>query len=292
MIEHFDNLKQVAFDSSVMYHMDPEHELHLATDASQVGIGSYLYQIIDGTEKPIAVYSKCFDPVQSRWATIEQEAYAIYVAITYFSSYLLGRTFHLYTDHQNLTYVLKTQSSKVTRWRLSLQEYNFILHHIPGKLNIVPDTLSRVYDQQPLTSTITGEFEVAADPNLEKHGQPDPKYIPIFALHKISPIIHKSSSHIKPRSSLRLAARQQIVTDVNLRQVRSVRKQRVNNKPNVPDQQQQFNRLPELNSYQANNDIPDTTKSDIIKLIPKLNNSKYKDQLPVNERIVFPEDIE
>jgi hypothetical protein len=41
------------------------------------------------------------------------------------------------------TYILKSDVGRVVRWRLMLQEFDFITQHIPGKDNVVADALSR-----------------------------------------------------------------------------------------------------------------------------------------------------
>jgi len=52
--------------------------------------------------------------------------------------------FEIWTNHQNLTYFQKTTEDdrRQARWITELQEYNFTLHHKPGKTNIKAD-LSR-----------------------------------------------------------------------------------------------------------------------------------------------------
>jgi hypothetical protein len=59
---------------------------------------------------------------------------------------LVGQQFYLHTDHKNLLYILKTETPKVVRWRLRLQEYNFSVIHIPGVKNIIADTQSRQFE--------------------------------------------------------------------------------------------------------------------------------------------------
>lgn len=50
------------------------------------------------------------------------------------------------SDHKPLVhlYSLKDPSSRLTRIRLELEEYNFKITHIPGKHNVVADALSRI----------------------------------------------------------------------------------------------------------------------------------------------------
>jgi hypothetical protein len=109
------------------------------------GIGGVQLQIVDKVEQPILFISKTFSDVASRWPTIEQEAYAIFYCVTSLESYLLGQFFYVETDHRNLVYIDVATSPKLIRWKLRLQEYNFEIIHIPGKRNVIADTLSRCY---------------------------------------------------------------------------------------------------------------------------------------------------
>ena len=74
----------------------------LQTDASDYGVGGYLFQTIDGKEIHVAFVSKSLTKTQLRWCTIQREAYAIYYSCTYLISLLRNRKFTIYTDHNNL----------------------------------------------------------------------------------------------------------------------------------------------------------------------------------------------
>ncbi|GFW30671.1 integrase catalytic domain-containing protein [Trichonephila clavipes] len=58
---------------------------------------------------------------------------------------LLGRKFMVFTDHKPLAGFLsnKNPSSKILRWKLALEEFNYDIHYIRGSLNSVADHLSR-----------------------------------------------------------------------------------------------------------------------------------------------------
>ena len=77
-------------------------------------------------------------------ATIEKECYAIVYALHKFDYLIRDRQFTLRTDHENLTYLNKTPSEKVVRWKLRIQEYDFFLEYIKGELNVVADGMSRL----------------------------------------------------------------------------------------------------------------------------------------------------
>jgi len=53
--------------------------------------------------------------------------------------------FEVWTDHENLKYFreLHKLDGQQARWYLKLQDYDFVLRHIPGKTNMKADTLLR-----------------------------------------------------------------------------------------------------------------------------------------------------
>ena len=85
------------------------------TDASDYGIGAYLFQVFDGSEQPIAFMSKTLSTEEIKWSTIEKECYAIVVALRKFEYLIRDKHFTLHTDHANLTYVNDPSSPKVRR---------------------------------------------------------------------------------------------------------------------------------------------------------------------------------
>ena len=168
----------------------------LHTDASDYGVGAYLFQERDGQEYPIQFLSKAFDKVQLRWATGEKEAYAIFYAVKKLKPLIRDLKFTLRTDHKNLTYINNHASEKVMRWKLELQQYDFDIEHIAGVKNEVADSFSRLVSLQPSTEKIEGYEKltvpaahalcVLAMPTKGKQSPfaiPDPEYLKISKVH-------------------------------------------------------------------------------------------------------------
>ena len=141
--DEFQDVRGAILSAPMLYHIDYSLPIILRTDASMRGVGAVLVQIKNGRERPICFLSKKLSPAASRWSTIDQEAFAIFYAITSLSHYLRGHKFLVETDHNNLVYIAKSQDGRVARWRLALQEYDFIVSHIPGSTNVIADALSR-----------------------------------------------------------------------------------------------------------------------------------------------------
>ena len=100
----------------------------------------------NGTDHPIAYYSKKLLPREERFSTIEKECLAIKEGIQAFRVYLLGRPFQIQTDHRALVWLdsMKNENSRLTRWSLALQPYDFRVVHRIGKANANADALSRI----------------------------------------------------------------------------------------------------------------------------------------------------
>ncbi|CAB0043274.1 unnamed protein product [Trichogramma brassicae] len=117
----------------------------LQTDASARGMGAVLYQQVGDRRRIIAYASAKFTPAESRYHCNEQECLAIVWAIKRFRPYLEDQPFTLRTDSRTITWLnrFKGTRDKLLRWALLLQEFQFTIEHCPGRLNELPDVLSR-----------------------------------------------------------------------------------------------------------------------------------------------------
>jgi transposase InsO family protein len=133
-------------EDPVLQHPNFDQVFKLQTDASHEGVGCVLSQEDDkGVEYAVGFASKAFHGAELNWHTQEKEAYAILFGVEYFRPYLYGRPFIVQTDHQSLKWLFNiTRPGKLSRWALTLSEYDFTIQHKPGKQNANADALSRM----------------------------------------------------------------------------------------------------------------------------------------------------
>lgn len=116
------------------------------TDASDTGVGAALLQEYEGDIFPVIYASKKLLPRERRYSVIERECLAIVFAIKKFEKYLYGKEFTIQTDHQPLAYIQRSrvENSRIMRWALFLQNYQFRIEAIKGSQNVGADYLSRL----------------------------------------------------------------------------------------------------------------------------------------------------
>lgn len=141
-IEAFAKCKDLLTNAPILIYPDFEKTFHLTTDASGTAIGAVLSQ----NSKPIAFYSRSLNTAERNYSTIERELLAIVESTKHFRPYLYGRYFIIETDHKPLVWLfsIKDPNSRLTKWRLKLEEFNYDVHYKKGKENQVADALSRI----------------------------------------------------------------------------------------------------------------------------------------------------
>ena len=127
-------------------------KFYLYTDASDTGLGAVLSQKDnEGREQVIAYASSTLRPSERNYGVTEKEALAVVWAVKQFRHYLLGTVFEIITDHNALRWLFTKQtnpSARVSRWIMSMLEYNFIITYRPGRVNQNADALSRMYSPE------------------------------------------------------------------------------------------------------------------------------------------------
>lgn len=171
----FEDHKQMLAQHYRLYHPDHTLQWVLRTDASRIGCGGVLYQIriVDGKEvrEPLAFLTRKMSETAQRWSVLQLEAWAIYWCMTQLRALLRGKRFLLQTDHRNLQWLEKSTNVTVMRMVANLQCFDFDVEHIPGKVNIVADLLSRMYPDATEAELTVAAIDLLMDPDsvLSQH---------------------------------------------------------------------------------------------------------------------------
>ena len=160
--EHaFTSLKRIIAEDITLAFPNFTRKFRVTTDASSIAICAALSQIQDNdAERPVSFISRTLSKTERKWSTIEREAFAMVWALEQFRCYLYGQKFELITDHRPLVWLrtMKNPNSKLTRWIIKLDEFDFEVIYKQGRLNNNADALSRI--ELPTTSAIQiFEFE-------------------------------------------------------------------------------------------------------------------------------------
>lgn len=141
----FETLKHALTTPPVLDFPDfsDKNEFVIQTDASGTAVGAVL---CNKNMKPVAYASRPLNKAELNYPTIQKELVAIVWAVKYFRPYVYGKSFTIMTDHRPLIYLfsMKDPSSRLLKFRLALEEYDFKILYVKGKDNSVADALSRI----------------------------------------------------------------------------------------------------------------------------------------------------
>lgn len=145
--ESFEKMKELLTSEPLLQYPDFEKPFILTTDASNDAIGSVLSQGEIGQDLPIAYASRTLNSAERNYPTVEKELLSIVWSVKQFRPYVYGRKFTIVTDHKPLTWIfnVKDPSSRLMRWRLKLEEYEYTVVYKKGKHNTNADALSRIH---------------------------------------------------------------------------------------------------------------------------------------------------
>ena len=146
MVKAFDDLKAMLTRDPVLRLPDFNQPFVVTTDWSKLAISGVLGQLDPHQfEYAVRYASRICSGAESRYCPTHGECLAIIWAAEKFHYYLHGHRWHLKTDHRALQWLntAKFTSTKLARWALQLQEFDFTVAHCRGELNVVSDYLTR-----------------------------------------------------------------------------------------------------------------------------------------------------
>lgn len=98
-----------------------------------------------GQDRPISYASRTLNKAECNYSTTEKECLAVIFGTKVFRPYLYGYRFTVLTDHKPLEWLFKCKDpgSRLIRWRLKLEEFEYDIKYKKGKINTNADALSR-----------------------------------------------------------------------------------------------------------------------------------------------------
>lgn len=151
-------LKEKLASKPVLKIYEPSAETELHTDASSVAYAAILMQKENNELHPIHYMSRKTSDAESRYTSYELEALAIIEGIKKFRHYLYGKHFKIVTDCKAFQMTLNKKdlatSTRVVRWILFLQDYDYEIEHRDGSRMRHADALSR----HPYVATIFSDL--------------------------------------------------------------------------------------------------------------------------------------
>ena len=127
--------------------------------------------------EPCEFWSKLFDTNEKHWHVSEKELAAVVYSLEKWSKYLLGNKFYVFTDHKNIE-TLHTKNSvgtltnsKLIRWMIRIEHFDFTCYYIQGIHNYVADYLSREITMEKMQHQLyknDNDVSATASPILSK----------------------------------------------------------------------------------------------------------------------------
>ena len=140
------------------------------TDACDYGIGCTLFQTYpDGERKPLGFWSRTLNDAERNYSASERECLPVVWALKTLRPYLMYEKFVVHSDHHALhrLFTITEPSSRLTRWRLRLAEFDFTMAYKKGADNHHADALSRLLTGSPTVEDDDEEEIPAFNPKGE-----------------------------------------------------------------------------------------------------------------------------
>ena len=182
-IAAFKLCQQAISSCQELYFLEDTATPILKTDASDYGIGGYVFMVTNGKVRVVRFFSKALVGAQLNWSVREKECYGIFYGIRLFED-LLDRS-------QEPDVPQRHADREDPTMETYLQDKDFYLCHVPGKEvhQGVPDALSRLCENyMPIKPVQAGQqgSPVILAALQPKQSLPDKVYDKIAAVHNSS----------------------------------------------------------------------------------------------------------
>ena len=151
----YDQIKSILSSNTILAFPQFDKPFLVGTDASNRGLGAVLYQHYNNKDHFIKFAARSLRQGEKGYGATKRELAAIIFALESFRMYTGGQNFTLYTDHKALTFLFtqKKPNQMLENWMEILTDFQFEIIHRPGILNVLPDAISRFYDDDPIENT-------------------------------------------------------------------------------------------------------------------------------------------
>ncbi|GFT25069.1 retrovirus-related Pol polyprotein from transposon 17.6 [Trichonephila clavipes] len=170
--EAFEKLKKIMFEGPILHLYKYGRKTELHTDACKQGYGAILLQEAeDGKLHPVYYMSKKTNTAEEKYDSYELEVLAIINALKKFRVYLLGQHFKIVTDCSAFQKTMQKKEliTRIARWALQLEEFDYEIEHRAGSRMKHVDALSRYPVMMVCNDTLTSKLKKAQeeDDNIE-----------------------------------------------------------------------------------------------------------------------------
>ena len=160
--ESFQKLKFALCSDPVVRISNPEWDYVVKVDSSKYGVGCILEQKnpVDNERIVIEYGSSKFNSTQQNYPAIELEVCGLIFAIKHWKHYLIGKPFVVETDSKAVQWIKGKRDTmgKLGRWSLFLENFQFETVHVPGKVHLGPDALSRIHEPELNAVNVNDSF--------------------------------------------------------------------------------------------------------------------------------------
>ncbi|MCO5587277.1 hypothetical protein L7F22_041224 [Adiantum nelumboides] len=170
-LECFNEVKEVLGSLPTIMPFEPQGIYYICPSVGLDAFGAVLMQKDPKTAymRPIYFTSKVMTQGQKGYTDIEQLVFSLIVAIRKFRSYLLPKPFIILTLEHNLPYAIQHMSisSKISKWVLELQEYEYTFIVEDSTRASLADVLTYKVKEKKITPKAQVKLDLSPQGELE-----------------------------------------------------------------------------------------------------------------------------